>query len=160
MKLTDIPPNLGSQSPAPLLHQCFDGIFTLVSEIISKYGFQNAIDYTKSILSELPRECQTLLLKTAEKNLDFTHSVRSLLLIWISCVQNGQFDEIYTPKYLYNDDEARKCVLELLGQYNSCTKGKVGIRQLSFQMYNFYSHLCQVRNCHKSVFKFHIEGNY
>ena len=113
-----------------------DGVFQLVSTIISNYGFTQSIDQTKPLLAQLPRELQSLLLKTAEHNLDFTYSVRTLLMIWTACMENpGFLDEINTPKYLYNDPEGRAWILKMLGQYQH----KVTARRLSLQMYNFYN---------------------
>ena len=124
--------------PIRLTHLCLDSVFELVSMLTAKHGLQASIDQISPLLSELPRELQSLLLKTAEKSLDFTYSVPNLLVIWIACVDNGCSSEISTPKYLYNLEEGRKWILKMLGQYQNV---KV-TRQLSLQMYSFYSHLC------------------
>ena len=124
--------------PIRLTHLCLDSIFELVSMLTAKHGLPASIDQISPLLSELPRELQNLLLKTAEKSLDFTYSVPNLLVIWIACVDNGCSSEISTPKYLYNLEEGRKWILKMLGQYQNV---KV-TRQLSLQMYSFYSHLC------------------
>ena len=68
--------------------------------------------------------------------LDQTYTVRSLLVIWLSCIDNGSIKEISTPRYLYNDEEGRKCILKQLDKFNHCDK----VKKLSFLMYSFYSH--------------------
>ena len=140
--------------PLRLTHQCLDSVFELVSIVTAKHGLEASIDQISPLLSELPRELQSLLLKTAEKSLDFTYSVVNLLVIWLSCVDNGCSAEISTPKYLYNLEEGRKWILKKLGQYQNV---KV-TRQLSLQMYGFYSHLCTRVN--KKACQYLVAGTF
>ena len=82
--------------------------------------------------------------------LDQTYTVRSLLVIWLSCIDNGSIKDISTPRYLYNDEEGRKCILKKLDQFNHCDK----VKQLSFLMYSFYSH------SRKKSDEFVLQGTY
>ena len=85
-------------SPNKLVHQCIDSIFGLISLQISEHGFKTALPHLEPFLSQLPRELQTLLINMAEKNLDHSYTVRTLLMIWWSCIDNGNIKDISTPR--------------------------------------------------------------
>lgn len=129
---------LGALSPVRLVYQSIDSINALISMQIVEHGFSKTLLNFKPSLSQLPRELQTLLLKSAEKSLDQVYTVRTLLLIWMACVENGNIKEILTPRYLYNDEDGRKFILSKLGQFGQLSTDKVD--KLSFFMYSFYNH--------------------
>jgi hypothetical protein len=62
----------GSLSPARLTQLSIDSIFELVSLQLAKTDFKSTVIQFHEILSGLPRELQTQLVKTAEKKLDET----------------------------------------------------------------------------------------
>ena len=95
----------------------------------------------------------TTFIQDAEKNLDHSYTVRTLLTVWWSCIDNGNTTEISTPRYLYNDDEGRKLVLTKLGTLQNTGK----VSELSFFMYSFYRHLsCKIG---QKGHEFFFEGN-
>lgn len=124
-------------SPGKLVHLCIDKLFHVVRFHISQNGFKNAVLQLEPFLKQLPRELQTLLIQLAEKNLDHTYTIRTLLTIWCACIENAHHKEITTPRYLYNDEEGRKCILRKLGTLAQPEK----INKVSLFMYSFYSHL-------------------
>ena len=144
MKLNTIMPNT-------LVHQCIDSIFNWIAMQTSQHGFHLSVLQFQPYLSELPKEIQNLMFKMAEKHLDQTYTVRSLVIIWLSCIDNGTIKEISTPRYLYNDEEGRKCILNKLSQCENCDK----VKQLSFLMYSFYSHS---KNWRKKCDEFVMQG--
>ena len=150
MKLNPISPNT-------LVYQCIDHIFSWIAIQTSKQSsFQTSVNCLQTYLSELPKELQNLILKCAEKHLDQTYTVRSLVVIWLSCVDNGTNKEISTPRYLYNDEEGRKRILNKL---ENCHHGEK-IRQISFLMYSFYSHLRSNVWKNKNDAEFVLQGKY
>ena len=150
MKLNPISPNT-------LVYQCIDHIFTWIAIQTSKQSsFQNSVNCLQTYLSELPKELQNLILKSAEKHLDQTYTVRSLVVIWLSCVDNGTIKEISTPRYLYNDEEGRKRIINKLDNCHHCEK----VRQISFLMYSFYSHLRSNVWKNKNDAEFILQGNF
>ena len=66
----------------------------------------NKLLYVKFSDKVLKKECsenyqlviQTLLIKMAEKNLDHSYTVRTLLMIWWSCIDNGNIKDVSTPR--------------------------------------------------------------
>ena len=66
----------------------------------------NKLLYVKFSDNVLKKECsenyqlviQTLLIKMAEKNLDHSYTVRTLLMIWWSCIDNGNIKDVSTPR--------------------------------------------------------------
>lgn len=129
---------LGSLSPVKLVYQSIDSINALISMQIAQQGFSSTLLNFKPSLSQLPRELQSLLLQSAEKNLDQIYTARTLLVVWLSCVENGDTKEISTPRYLYNDEDGRKFILNKLGQF--AEKAAEKVTRLSFLMYSFYNH--------------------
>ena len=93
-----IMPTKSISCPARLIHQCIDSIFGVVSLQISEHGFKTALPHLEPYLSQLPRELQTLLIKMAEKSLDHSYTVRTLLMIWWSCIDNGNIKDISTAR--------------------------------------------------------------
>ena len=83
MKLSPITPNT-------LVYQCIDSIFDWIAMQKSQLGFRNTVIQLQPYLSEIPKELQNLMLKTAEKHLDQTYTVRSLVIIWLSCIGNAK----------------------------------------------------------------------
>ena len=142
-----------TMNPPNLVHQCVNRIFHLVRWNISQNGFKEALSNVEPYLSQLPRELQTLLINRAERQLDQLYTIRTLLTIWWSCIDNGDAKEVSTPRYLYNDEEGRKWILKKLGTLNNNEK----VTKLSFLMYSFYSHL-SVKIGHKQA-EFLLEGS-
>ncbi len=154
MKMKKI--SLTTLAPPKLVHQCVDKVFQLVSLSNSHIGFHHGLLQLEPILSELPRELQSLLIKMAEQNLDHTYSVRTLLSIWYLCVDSGDVNEICTPRYLYNDEEGRKLILKKMETMKHADK----VSKLSFFMYSFYSHLSGRSKTSDCSAGFLLEGWY
>ncbi len=128
--------------PASLLHQATDNLFSLISVQLSIHGnLKTTVEVFRDFLGQLPKELQTSLLKRAEKSLDQAYSVRCLMVIWMSCLDNvNNLKEVSTPRYLYNDSEARKMALEKLAELGRSSKRSGQVQCLSFFMYSFYTH--------------------
>jgi hypothetical protein len=76
----------------------------------------------------------------------FPFKVQTLLAIWLSCLdQQSDISEISTPRYLYNDEEGRKCILRKLTGLSKNNK-TVKVKQLTFYMYSFYNTLVEIKN--------------
>ena len=127
--------------PASLLNQATDGLFSLISVQMAKHDLRMTVKVFQDYLGQLPKELQSLLLTKAEKSLDQAYSVRCLIVIWMSCLEHvTQLKEISTPRYLYNDDEARTMALEKLEELGQNDKRSNQLNCLSLFMYSFYTH--------------------
>ena len=72
-------------------------MFDLMNGCVEKY-----VKFSDKVLKKCSENCQpviqTLLIKMAEKNLDHSYTVRTLLMIWWSCIDNGNIKDVSTPR--------------------------------------------------------------
>ena len=72
-------------------------------DLMNKYKELLYIKFSDKVLKKecsenYPLVIQTLLIKMAEKNLDHSYTVRTLLMIWWSCIDNGNMKDVSTPR--------------------------------------------------------------
>ena len=71
-------------------------------DLTNKFKELLDVKFSDKLLKKCSEKCQpviqTLLIKMAEKNLDHSYTVRTLLMIWWSCIDNGNIKDVSTPR--------------------------------------------------------------